>query len=258
MNTLGAGHQTASANRVADEWEVTESVEVSSVDFYAYQTGSTTTSTITGVTLQIWDGDPTDPASTIIYGDASISAMTDTEWSGAYRASEGTETDSSRPIMVSTVETPGLTLTPGTYWFDWDSDGSLASGPWAPPIAILGEGTTGNAKQSLAGVWQDLEDTGNFEPQGLPFEVTGTVLSLVDNTFEGFSYYPNPTSDILNVNAKSNIESIAIYNALGQELITTSPSAINAKVDLSGLSSGMYIMKATINGTVGSFNIIKR
>ncbi|MCR9182133.1 MAG: T9SS type A sorting domain-containing protein [Flavobacteriaceae bacterium] len=258
MNTLGAGHQTSAGNRVADDWELTDNVEVTSIDFYAYQTGSTTTSTMLGVTLLVWDGDPSDPASSVIFGDDAISAMISTEWSGAYRASEGNESNIDRPIMRNTVETPGLTLAPGTYWFDWDADGSLASGPWAPPIAIIGEATTGNGQQSIAGVWQPLEDSGTFTPQGLPFDVTGTVLSLVDNSFEGFSYYPNPTTNILNVNAKANIENISIFNVLGQELITVAPGNINAKVDMSGLSNGMYVMKATVNGTVGSFNIVKR
>lgn len=258
MNTLGAGHQTSAGNRIADDWVLTETVEVTSIDFYAYQTGSTTASTMTGVTLQVWDGDPSDPGSSVIFGDDALSAMTNTEWSGAYRASEATPQDNQRPIMVNTVETPGLTLTPGTYWLDWDADGSLASGPWAPPIAILGQANTGNGKQSIAGVWQDLLDTGTGDPQGLPFEVTGTVLSLVDNAFEGFAYYPNPTTNILNVSAKSNIENITIYNVLGQQLINVTPDNLTAKVDISNLSAGMYVMKATVNGNVGSFNIIKR
>lgn len=260
MNTLGAGHQASSGNRMADEWVVTESVEVTSIDFYAYQTGSTTASTITGVTLVVWDGDPSNPASNAIYGDDAISAMTTTQWSGAYRASEGSPQDNTRPIMRSTVETPGLVLTPGTYWLDWDADGSIASGPWAPPIAILGQSNTGNGKQFLgsSGMWQDFLDSGNGAPQGLPFDVTGTVLSLVDNSFEGFSYYPNPTTNILNVNAKSNIENITIYNVLGQQLINITPDSLTAKIDISNLSAGMYVMKATVNGNVGSFNIIKR
>lgn len=258
MNTLGAGHQTSAGNRIADDWVLTETVEVTSIDFYAYQTGSTTASTMTGVTLQVWDGDPSDPGSSVIFGDDAISAMTNTEWSGSYRASEATPQDNTRPIMVNTVETPGLTLTPGTYWLDWDADGSLASGPWAPPIAILGQANTGNGKQSIAGVWGDLLDTGTGDPQGLPFEVTGTVLSLVDNAFEGFAYYPNPTTNILNVSAKSNIENITIYNVLGQQLINVTPDNLTAKVDISNLSAGMYVMKATVNGNVGSFNIIKR
>lgn len=255
--TLGAGHQTSAGNRIADDWVVTETVEVSFIDFYAYQTGSTASSTITSVTFVIWDGEP--GVGTIVYGDDAISAMTSTEFSGVYRASETSPLDNTRPIMRSTVETPGLVLTPGTYWIDWDADGSLGSGPWAPPIAApLGTGASGNAKQSITGVWSDLIDGGSGNPLGMPFDVTGTVLSLVDNSFEGFTYYPNPTTNILNVNAKSNIENIAIFNVLGQRLMDVNPNNLNAKVNIANLSAGMYVMKATVNGNVGSFNIIKR
>src|SRR5690606_5920255 len=83
-------------------------------------------------------------------------------------------------------------LQPGTYWLDWDCGGTLASGPWAPPIAISGNATTGNSKQSLAGgPWATLTDLGTGTPQGLPFEVNGTVvggggdeLLIIDLTIE--------------------------------------------------------------------------
>lgn len=256
---LGAGHAVATGFRIAEEWVVTESVEVTSIDFYAYQTGSAPTSTITGVTIVIWDGEP--GVGTAIYGDDAISAMISTEFSGAYRASETTPLDNTRPIMKSTVETPGLVLTPGTYWIDWNSDGSLGSGPWAPPIAApLGTGSTGNGLQfnPTDGIWAPVFDNGSGNTHGFPLDVNGSVLSLVDNSFEGFTYYPNPTTDILNITAKSNIENIAIFNVLGQRLIDVNPNNFNAKVNIANLSAGMYVMKATVNGNVGSFNIIKR
>ncbi len=259
-NVYGFAAFSSGGWRIADDWTVSEAVEVTSVDFYAYQTGSTTTSTINFMTLRVWDGVPGEPGSNVIFGDDAISVLINTEFSGAYRALETTPLDNSRPIMRNTVETPGLTLTPGTYWFDWDAGGTLGSGPWAPPIAILGQANTGDALQynATTSSWAPLEDSGNFETQGIPFDVTGTVLSLVDNSFEGFSYYPNPTTNILNVNAKSNIENITIFNVLGQQLINVTPDNLTAKIDLSNLSAGMYVMKATVNGNVGSFNIIKR
>jgi hypothetical protein len=257
-NVFGFAASASGGFRIADDWVLTDAVEVTSVDFYVYQTGSSTTSSINYISLRVWDGDPSNPASNVIYGDDAINALTSTEWSGAYRALETDSQGTTRPIMRNTVETPGLTLTPGTYWFDWDSGGTLGSGPWAPPIAILGQANTGNAIQFASGAWQPLEDSGNFETQGIPFDVTGTVLSLIDNSFEGFSYYPNPTTNILNVYAKSNIENITIFNVLGQQLVNVSPDNLTSKVDLSNLSAGMYIMKATVNGNVGSFNIIKR
>jgi len=255
--TLGNNHSTSGGFRIADDWVVTETVEVTSIDFYAYQTGSTTTSTFTGATLVVWDGEP--GVGSVIYGDDAISALVNTEWSGAYRASETTPQDNARPIMKNTVETPGLILTPGTYWIDWDADGTLASGPWAPPIAApLGTGASGNGKIFSAGAWGDVLDGGSGNPLGFPFDVTGSVLSLIDNSFEGFAFYPNPTTNILNVSAKSNIENISLYNVLGQQLISVTPDSLSAKVDIANLSTGMYVMKATVNGSVGSFNIVKR
>ncbi len=45
------------------------------------------------------------------------------------------------------MATIGTALAQGTYWVQSATDGSLASGPWAPPITILGQTTTGNALQ---------------------------------------------------------------------------------------------------------------
>jgi hypothetical protein len=80
--------------------------------------------------------------------------------------------------MALVCATAGLTLEPGTYWVDYSLTGSLASGPWAPPITINGQAVTGNAKQFLGStlVWQDFLDTGTDTPaQGLPFLIEGTI-----------------------------------------------------------------------------------
>jgi hypothetical protein len=77
---------------------------------------------------------------------------------------------------MSVVGTVNTVLPQGTYWVDYQFTGSLASGPWAPPITILGQTTTGNGLQytSTAGVWAALIDTGTAgTPQGLPFIIDG-------------------------------------------------------------------------------------
>ncbi|MBK9292514.1 MAG: carboxypeptidase regulatory-like domain-containing protein [Bacteroidetes bacterium] len=176
MNTLGAGIQYASGNRMADDVVVPETWNVESITVYAYQTGSTTTSTMTGGYIQVWDGDPTQGGQ-IIWGDMTTNRMTATGWTNTYRRSETTP-GTTRPIMYLVLETPGLTLEPGTYWIDYSLAGSLASGPWAPPITINGQAVTGNAKQFLGSsqTWQDFLDTGTGTPaQGLPFLIEGTV-----------------------------------------------------------------------------------
>ena len=178
LNSLGAGHQFLNGNRVADDFTVAGGDwEIESIDFYAYQTGETA-STITAVNLRIWDGVPAAPGSNIVFGDDTTNLMTSTGNTGILRVTETTTgTTNNRQIAVSNVAV-GITLSPGTYWLDWQSDGSGASGPWAPPITINGQAITGNALQSVdAGVtYADLLDTGTGTPQqGLPFVVYGTL-----------------------------------------------------------------------------------
>ena len=177
MNTLGAGAQTSANNRMADDITLTDDYEISELRFYAYQTGSTTTSTLTGVTLRVWNGVPGAAGSTIVWGDATSNVMTSTTWSTVYRDSETTPDVTNRPIMEATVVPVGLTLVAGTYWLDWNFSGSLSSGPWQPPVAILGQATTGNALQSQAGgAYNPFLDTGTNTQQGLPFKVYGTEV----------------------------------------------------------------------------------
>ncbi len=177
MTTLGAGHQALNGNRIADDFTVVGGDwSIESIDFYAYQTGETA-STITAVNLRIWDGVPGDPGSTVVFGDDSTNIMNTTGFSGILRVTDTTTgTTNNRQIAVSNV-TVGVTLSPGTYWLDWQSDGSGGSGPWAPPITINGETTTGNALQSVDGgvTYADQLDGGSGTVQGFPFVLYGTL-----------------------------------------------------------------------------------
>jgi uncharacterized repeat protein (TIGR01451 family) len=177
MTIIGFGHQVSANNRVADDFTIPVTSGgwlIDAVVFYAYQTGSTLSSTMTAVNLQIWDGRPGDVGSNIIFGDTTTNRLTGTTWSGSYRVTDTTSGNSQRPIMASSANVGGLFLPPGTYWLDWQTDGSLASGPWAPAVTINGQTTTGNGRQSLAGTWGDLTDVG---PQGLPFIIQGSPAS---------------------------------------------------------------------------------
>jgi hypothetical protein len=197
MTTYGAGIQFASGNHMADDFVVDQTWEVESFTFYAYQTGSTTTSTMTGGYLQIWDGDPT-AGGQIIYGDMTTNRMASTAWTNAYRLAETTP-GTTRPIMSITCSTPDLTLEPGTYWVEYTLSGSLASGPWAPPITINGQATTGNGKQFLGAslTWVNFEDGGSLTAQGLPFLIEGELGSTgpecPHGELLGYNVYRNGT-----------------------------------------------------------------
>lgn len=168
MGTYGFGHQWSLGYSIADDFEVgAGGWTIDSMLFYAYQTGSSTNSTITGVYVQIYDGEP-GAGGNVIWGDLATNLLAGTSWMGAYRVLDTDLMASSRPIMESEA-TIGTFLDEGTYWVEWASTGSLSSGPWAPPVTILGETTTGNGKQFTT-AWAAVVDVG---PQGFPFIING-------------------------------------------------------------------------------------
>lgn len=192
MTTIGFGHQVTAFNRVADDFAISDCRwQVDSIVFFGYQTGSTTTSTFTAVNFRIWDSIPDATGSNIVFGDTTTNRMTRTVWSGAYRITETTPGNTTRPIMRNVCAVSGLVLTTGTYWLDWQSNGSLASGPWAPSRTPVGVSITGNGKQRIGSVWNNLVDGGTGTPaQGLPFIIYGTVLDPVPDAGSNHSICP--------------------------------------------------------------------
>jgi hypothetical protein len=90
---------------------------------------------------------------------------------------------------------------------------------------------------------------------------TIAVLGTPDFEFSTyFSLYPNPTSDILNIDLKKEIavSSINIYNTLGQ-LVLVIPNAQEVKtVDVSGLTTGNYFVKLNTDIGTATAKFIKK
>lgn len=174
LSTFGFGTQHTLNNRMADDFTADEIWRISTITFFAYQTGSGLASTMSGVYVRIWNGSPTDDTSTVIFGNLESNLFASTQFANAYRVSFTNFHQIDRPIMSVVAEIDTI-IAPGTYWVDWSIDGSLASGPWTPPITIPGQTNTGNALQYITS-WSPLRDTGNSAPQGVPFIVTGYVV----------------------------------------------------------------------------------
>jgi hypothetical protein len=181
MNTYGYSNVAGWFRWVAEDFTVppdrTWSIET--VTVYAYQTGAPTSpSTMTAVRILIWDGVPDSLSANLVYGDEETNRQTSSEWTSCYRTLDtASGTSSLRPIMASTCElSPPAELAAGTYWIAWQATGSLESGPWVPPIAIMGQTITGNALQSMDGgaTYAALVENAVSTPQGLPFVLEGT------------------------------------------------------------------------------------
>ncbi len=68
-----------------------------------------------------------------------------------------------------------------------------------------------------------------------------------------FSFYPNPTSETLNIISEENINEIIIYSITGQELIKT--NNVNV-VDVSSLAAGTYTITVKADNRVERQTII--
>ena len=87
--------------------------------------------------------------------------------------------------------------------------------------------------------------------------IDGTNLGVSDNSIAGFSYYPNPTTGVLNLKSVDNIERVSLYNLLGQRVLDSRVGAAATQLDISGLSTGSYLMKVTVNGQTGTYKLLK-
>lgn len=173
----------SSGFRLADNFSIVGPAwNVSGFRFFAYQTGSSTTSTFTGAFWRLWNGRPGDGGASVVAGDIATNTISSTAFTGVYRAQSTALTNSQRPIMSIDASTGGLTLGAGNYWLEWSLSGSLAAGPFVPPVTIAGQNVTGNGRQFTvsSGLWADanVADATNgqvFYQQDLPFEVLGTT-----------------------------------------------------------------------------------
>ncbi|MFL0354425.1 choice-of-anchor J domain-containing protein [Xanthomarina sp. GH4-25] len=86
-----------------------------------------------------------------------------------------------------------------------------------------------------------------------------TLLSIQDfNIDSAFTYYPNPVNNSLTLNAQKDIQNVAIYNMLGQEVLRTAPNTVNSEVDMSNLQPGAYFVNVTVENATKTIKVIKK
>jgi subtilisin-like proprotein convertase family protein len=84
------------------------------------------------------------------------------------------------------------------------------------------------------------------------------LLGTEENTIEGFSFYPNPANDTVNLSSVDTIDTVVIYNILGQKVIDLNVEATSSQINVSNLNTGTYLMKVSVNGETATYKVIKR
>lgn len=113
---------------------------------------------------------------------------------------------------------------------------------------------------SLAGetIYFRVWEYGNNATINFQVSAYSSTLSVEDfQQQELFTYYPNPVSNALTLNAQQNIQDVAVYNMLGQEVLRVAPNTVSADVDMTSLQAGAYFMKVMINNISETIRIIK-
>jgi uncharacterized repeat protein (TIGR01451 family) len=99
--------------------------------------------------------------------------------------------------------------------------------------------------------------------------ITNTAINTIDlptstmiqTVIGNLSVYPNPAKEELFIsisNFKSNTTyHLELFNIAGQKVLDQSILQNNTKVDLTGLSKGLYLLKTNVEGSISTVKIVK-
>ena len=101
---------------------------------------------------------------------------------------------------------------------------------------------------------------GPYAGYGQALDFTLNVVSLGAAEFDNkaLTIYPVPASDKITLTYKAPMESLTIYNLLGQQMYAGQNLAATTTVDVSNFASGTYIAKITSESSTTTVKIIKK
>lgn len=86
------------------------------------------------------------------------------------------------------------------------------------------------------------------------------VTSLSNANFEpiiDFTYFPNPTIDLVNIVSKTTISEVNVYNLEGRLLYQNKDNVKDTKIDTSSFANGTYFFKLKFNDKEVNFKLVK-
>jgi acetyl esterase/lipase len=82
-----------------------------------------------------------------------------------------------------------------------------------------------------------------------------TGIKELANLSSKLSVFPNPAKEELNIQLPVNMKSVSIVDMMGREVLTSEAKSMNAKMDISSLTQGLYFVNVK---TVDGRNAVKR
>ena len=225
QSTFGPSANNGGGYKLADSFTLTETTTITDIEVYGYQTGSSTTSTFTGLYAQIYNGNPMSGGS-VVWGNGSTNLMSATAFTNCYRGSDGETTATTRPIMSITANGLNIQLEAGTYYLVYSLAGSGSSGPWGVPHSEPGIGNTGNGIQYTSSGWGNLTDTGTGTSYGCAMKLLGLTGSPAPNSYR-----------VYRSKCIGGVSSLIADNVMGNEYIDNSWSSLEEGTYKYGVSA---------------------
>lgn len=227
-----AGYTTSKVNtsgfeyRVADDFIVDAPMwQIDSIEFFGFTGSDALDQVFDKYTIQIWQGEPGDPTSRLIWGDEVTNRVMGSKFSGVYRE----YASGYYPIISNMCSVSGLVLPEGHFWIDWNARAVPNSAEaLTPPVVKGNEVWFGNARSAMSHEWIDIEDT--YFSQALPFVIYGSaVKDPKDVAAAGITsaLYGNYTGSAETVQVKiknnglENLEQFEIKFFLNENLVAT-------------------------------------
>jgi uncharacterized repeat protein (TIGR01451 family) len=100
----------------------------------------------------------------------------------------------------------------------------------------------------------------DFNPAIVTNAATTQFVQSLGNThfdFSNFRLAPNPVKDILTLTNDTPMDTVEVVSVLGQKISNTKISGLEAQLDLSNLSNGIYFVTVTSEGKAKTVKIVK-
>lgn len=172
------------------------------------------------------------------FGDTDLAITYASSYSGCPASTTWTTAMTISDAGSITVDLSAMTGTEAYIGIQYSDDGVNGYSSWTLSDLLLSS------------------DSGNCPTLGTVVASDCSTLSVANNSIEGFSIYPNPTSKgLITISSKSNESmSVQVYDIIGKQVINEVVS--NKTLNVSSLNSGVYIVRASQNGGVTTKKLV--
>ena len=83
------------------------------------------------------------------------------------------------------------------------------------------------------------------------------ALSTDDFNNENFHVFPNPVVNNLNIESVEAINNVTVYDVLGKAVLTASPGVASPSIDMSSLTTGVYLVNIATENSSKTIKVLK-